>query len=63
MARGENQQHTKTVHHETVHHEIVHHETVHQFIVSGEIFHFPQDLTTAVFITSHFTFIQQVQIL
>ena len=48
-AGGENQQHTRTVHHQISYR-------------ASEILHFQQDLTTAVFIRSHFTFIQQVQI-
>ena len=48
-AGRENQQRRRTVHHQTSY-------------CTGEILHSQQDLTTAVFLTSHFTFIQQVQI-
>ena len=48
-AGRENQQRRRTVHHQTAYR-------------VGQILHSQQDLTTAVFITSHFTFIQQVQI-
>ena len=49
MAGRENQQRRRTVHQKTSYR-------------AGEIFHSQQDPTTAVFITSDFTFIQQVQI-
>lgn len=48
-AGGENQQHTRTVHYQKSYY-------------MGEILHTQQDSTIAVFITSQFTFIQQVQI-
>ena len=48
-AGRENQQRRKTVHHQT-------------WYRASEVLHCQRDPITAVFITSHFTFIQQVQI-